>query len=292
MAWMPGALRKVIPSSNYSASSAPSIGAVVHVIVGSADSAIAEFQTPGSQLSAHFVVTGPGDPYPDGTIFQMLDSTFCAYAQAAGNYPPTKYTAIETSGQPDVPMSAAQEAAVAAIVAWDANAQGYPLTGPVAHGQRGVTSHCNPDGSPDPAWGNHSCPGGPRLAQIPAIIALAKGTPSTGSTIQEDDMPVIYPPNAGVPNLESEVTIPTPPGKAGTVWLSCDYQPQTVRCFVGVGGAMRPYGAGADGIVGVPPGRKIGIPFAPTDEMVSLVHVGPNIPKGQPHPVSALVVTN
>ena len=191
MAWMPGALRKVIPASNYSSTTAPSIGAVVHVIVGSANSAIAEFQTPGAQLSAHFVVSGPGDPYADGTIFQMLDTQFCAYAQAAGNYPPTKYTAIETSGQPEAPMSAAQEAAVARIIAWDAQTQGYPITGPVAHGQPGVTGHCNPDGTPDPAWGNHSCPGGPRLDQLPAIIAAARPAPPPAPTPLDPELEII-----------------------------------------------------------------------------------------------------
>lgn len=102
-------------------------------------------------------------------------------------------------------------------------------------------------------------------------------------------MPVIYPPNDGEPTLASEVTIPLPPGRSGTVWLSCDFQPQTVRCFVGPGGAMRPYGTSA-GLVGVPPGRKIGIPYGPGDEMVSLVHLGPNIPNGQPHPVTTLTI--
>ena len=88
------------PASNYSPYSqnpGPKICFVTHVIVGSAQSAIGEFLTPGKQLSAHFVVDF------DGTIYQILDTNDCAYAQAAGNYPPIAGIAIEFAGTPDVP---------------------------------------------------------------------------------------------------------------------------------------------------------------------------------------------
>ena len=194
MARFPGALFVgPIPSSNYSANGTPKIGGIVHVIQGSARSALSEFKTPGVQLSAHFIVAGPGDAWPDGTILQVLDTDLVAFAQEAGNWPPIAYTAIEFAGFTTFPMSAAQMASGAAILAWDAKTHGYPLTGPVAHGQPGITSHCNPDGTPDPAFGDHPCPGLIRLAQIPAMIALALNHPTT----QEATMNCLDPTSGG-----------------------------------------------------------------------------------------------
>ena len=174
MALMPGAeFIGPIPSTNYSPNGTPKIGTVTHVIVGSAGSAISEFKSTGAQLSAHFVICGPGDQWPDGHIFQLLDTDLAAYAQAAGNYPPTSYIAMEFSGQPTTPMSAAQIASGAAIDAWASTAHGFPLVGPVAHGTPGCTTHSNPDGTADPNWGDHACPGTIRLAQVPQMIAMA-----------------------------------------------------------------------------------------------------------------------
>ena len=171
--------RGPIPSTNYSASGGPKIGVAVHVIEGSADSAMAEFHNVGAQLSAHFVVAGPGDPYPDGMIFQLLDTDLCAYAQAAGNYPPTAYIAVEFSGTVATAMSPDQILAAAKIVSWASVEHGFPIVGEVPHGTPGVTTHCNPDGSPDPNWGDHPCPGPLRLAQIPTIVTIAKGPPAS-----------------------------------------------------------------------------------------------------------------
>jgi hypothetical protein len=178
MSLMPGAeYVGPIPTSNYANDGGGKIGVAVHVIVGSAASALAEFRSPGAQLSAHFIVCGPGDQWPDGHILQVLDTAFSAYAQAAGNYPPTAYIAVEFAGTPDKPMSAAQMASGAEIIAWAAVPHGFPILGPVAHGTPGITPHCNPNGTPDPNYGNHSCPGTIRLAQMPAMIAAAQGSP-------------------------------------------------------------------------------------------------------------------
>ena len=176
--------RGPVPASNFATGSPEKIGVVVHVSEGSADSAIREFLSPGAELSAHFVVAGPGDPYPDGTIFQLLDTDLCAYAQEAGNYPPTAYVAIEFSGTVDTPMSTAQVASGARIVSALAPHYGFPIVGEVPHGTPGVTTHCNPDGTPDPAWGDHPCPGPLRLAQIPTLVrtAQALGAPSPTPT--------------------------------------------------------------------------------------------------------------
>jgi len=170
--------RGPLPASNYAEGGMPKIGVVIHVIEGSAESAIGEFRTPGIELSAHFVVSGPGDPYADGTIFQVLDTDLCAYAQAAGNYPPTAYIAVEFSGTVATPMSTAQVAAAARIIAWASEAHGFPIVGEVPHGTPGVTTHCNPDGSADPNWGDHPCPGPLRLAQVPGIVTIANALAS------------------------------------------------------------------------------------------------------------------
>jgi len=156
-----------IPISNYRPGPTAKIGVVNHVIVGSAQSAIGEFRTNGAQLSAHFVVDY------DGTIYQLLDTSDCCYAQAAGNYPPIAYIAIEYAGDTTTPMTNEQIMSGAAITAWAAKVHGFPITGVVPHGTPGVTSHCNPDGTPDPAWGDHPCPGPIRLAQLPGLIYIA-----------------------------------------------------------------------------------------------------------------------
>jgi hypothetical protein len=179
-----------IPSTNFTTAGTPKIGAVVHVIVGSAQSALSEFGRPGAELSAHFIVCGPGDAWPDGHILQVLDTDLVAYAQEAGNWPPTSYFAIEFSGFTNMAMSAAQVSSGASILAWGAEEHGFGLTGPVPHGKHGVTTHCNPNGTPDPAWGDHSCPGPIRLAQIPEMIAQAVAL-TNPPTFPEDIMALL-----------------------------------------------------------------------------------------------------
>jgi hypothetical protein len=177
-----------IPSSNYANNGGAKIGVAIHVIVGSAASALGEFKSPGACLSAHFIVCGPNDQWPDGHKLQVLDTWSDAYAQAAGNYPPTAYIAIEFAGTPDQPMSAAQIASGAEIIAWAAADKEFPIVGPVEHGTPGITPHCHPSGQADPNWGNHSCPGLIRLGQMPAMIAAARGHKPVTPPIQEGNM--------------------------------------------------------------------------------------------------------
>ena len=166
--------RGPLPSSNYAPGPSPKIAVVIHDIEGGESSADYEFHTPGMQLSAHFVVAGPGDPVPDGQVFQDLDTDDNCYAQANGNYPPIAGIAVETSGTTATPLSPAQCESIAHLVVWAAETHGFPISGPVEHGQAGVTTHCHPDGSPDPAWGNHPCPGLIRLGQVAGIVARAR----------------------------------------------------------------------------------------------------------------------
>ena len=196
MSLMPGAQYVgPIPASNYANNGGTKIGTATHVIVGSAASALGEFKSPNIQLSAHFIIVGPGEQWPDGHILQVLDTDLDCYAQAAGNYAPTAYIAKEFAGNVGYPMSAAQLESSAQIDAWAASIYHFPLQGPVAHGQPGLIAHCNPDGSPDPRYGDHVCPGLIRLAQISGVASRARQiagqsppAPPTPPHIQESNM--------------------------------------------------------------------------------------------------------
>ena len=213
MARFPKAIwRGPIPATNYSPGPTAKIGVCHHVIVGGSESAINEFHASGAQLSAHFVVAGIADRDPDGTIIQLLDTDAISYAQMQGN---TAYISVETSGQPSTPMTAAQCEALAQIDAWASITHNFPLNGPVAHGTPGITAHCNPDGTADPTWGNHSCPGPLRLAQIPGVVARARALA----------IPVPPPPPPAVHTQGVKMLARTPDGKGywiikpdGSVW--------------------------------------------------------------------------
>lgn len=180
------------PVANHGGPMRGHLGLVLHVQVGSG-SLYGYFNNPASQVSAHFWCSKTGH------IEQYLDTNVEAWAEMAGN---PDYLSVETEGLPTEALTPQQVAAVAALLRWCAETHGFPITGPVAHGQEGFTPHCNPDGTPDPAWGDHPCPESLRLAQMPAIVAAAKPAPPpppppppVTSIIQanpeEEDMPVI-----------------------------------------------------------------------------------------------------
>jgi hypothetical protein len=155
-------------STNYSGPMGNIIGLCLHVQEGNG-SLYGWFNNPAAQVSSHLWAG------KDGALEQYLDPpSQKAWAQAAGN---PDYVSIETEGFVNEPLTDAQMLAVASVLSQAATAYSVPVTGPVAHGQPGFTQHCNPDGTPDPAWGNHSCPGPIRLAQMTSILALAHGSP-------------------------------------------------------------------------------------------------------------------
>jgi hypothetical protein len=143
------------------------LGLVLHVQQGTG-SLYGYFNNPSSQVSAHFWCA------QDGTLEQYVDTNVVAWAEAAGN---ASYLSVETEGMDTTPLTPAQVATLGRLLAWCANGYGFPLTGPVPHGTPGFTPHCNPNGTPDPAWGNHPCPGSIRLGQMGAILAAARPTP-------------------------------------------------------------------------------------------------------------------
>lgn len=161
------------PVRNHGGPMAEVRGLVLHVQEGNGSLA-GWFDNPASGVSAHFWAA------KDGALEQYVEAlTQTAWAEAAGN---PYYLSVETEGFVGEPLTAEQVATVAALLVWTHQEYSAPLIGPVAHGARGFTQHCNPDGTPDPAWGNHVCPGPIRLAQMPAILAVANSTTTPGGT--------------------------------------------------------------------------------------------------------------
>lgn len=71
--WMPGATPVAIPASNFKVGNSGRKAAVIHIVEGSAGSALSEFSREGREKSAHFVVG------KSGAIFQcvsVIDSAF------------------------------------------------------------------------------------------------------------------------------------------------------------------------------------------------------------------------
>jgi hypothetical protein len=142
-------------------------GLVLHVQVGN-NSLYGWFNNPSSDASAHFWCA------KTGKIEQYVDTDLTAWAQQDGN---PYYLSVETEGYPHEPLTAAQLNQVARLLEWSADTYDFPIVGPVPHGAKGFTPHCNPNGTPDPAWGNHPCPESIRLGQMPTIITLAQPAP-------------------------------------------------------------------------------------------------------------------
>lgn len=165
------------------------IGLVCHVQEGN-NSLAGWFNNPASGVSAHFWCS------KTGVLEQYLDTNLTAWAQAAGN---SQYLSVETEGFDTEALTDAQVAMVARLLSWCAQGYGFPIVGPVPHGSPGFTPHCNPDGTPDPAWGNHSCPGSIRLAQMPAVVAAAGPVPIPPlPDIKEESMDSVFGPDGNL----------------------------------------------------------------------------------------------
>jgi len=162
------------------------LGLVLHVQVGNG-SLYGYFNNPASQVSAHFWCAA------DGRLEQYVDTDVVAWAEAAGN---PNYLSVETEGFPTDPLTPAQISKLAELLYWSAATYGFPISGPTPHGQPGFSQHCNPDGTPDPAWGNHTCPDPIRMAQMADIIAAA--IPPLPVPIKEETMSICALPNGGV----------------------------------------------------------------------------------------------
>ena len=166
-------------STNHGGAMAAHLGLVVHVQQGDG-SLFGFFNNPSAQVSAHFWCSKTGQ------LEQYLDTDVVAWAEVNGN---ASYVSCEFEGFDTESMTNVQLLTGASLFRWLAGQYGFPITGPVAHGQSGLTPHCNLDGSPDPAWGDHPCPGTIRLAQMPEIVYLASPPPApTPPTHAEESM--------------------------------------------------------------------------------------------------------
>ncbi len=155
-------------STNHGGAMSAHLGLVVHVQQGDG-SLFGFFNNPSARVSAHFWCSKTGH------LEQYLDTDVVAWAEVNGN---SSYVSCEFEGFDTESMTNAQLLSGAALFKWLSGDYGFPITGPVAHGQEGLTPHCNLDGSPDPAWGDHPCPGLIRLHQMPAIVYLASPPPN------------------------------------------------------------------------------------------------------------------
>lgn len=194
MARMPGAIWKPISKSR--AARRKGRGICLHVAVSEAASLHGYFS--GATSDSHFYVR------KDGTIEQYVDTDLVAYANAAGN---SSLISVETQGgvtnADREPWTPAQVAALARIVRWSADIDGFPLQ-PMPDSRpasRGVGYHklgCRPwVVSGGELWSSATgkiCPGAGKIAQIPQVIAQAKNlntkaTPAPKPAPVEDDMP-------------------------------------------------------------------------------------------------------
>jgi len=184
--------RGPLPSGAYSRGPVTKIGCAVHVVVGSEDSANAEFHNGLVGLSATSgIADGNDGDDVDGALTQWIDNRDICYAMRDGNWPRPggngSYNAVEVGGTPDVPMTPAQLVSLEAWLRWDSADCGYPLTSVVVpHGTPGITTHCNPDGSADPAWGDHVCPGPIRLQQVRDMLARIASPPAPPPSSDDD----------------------------------------------------------------------------------------------------------
>lgn len=152
------------PVANHSGPVSAHLGLVVHVQVGDG-SCYGEFDNPSSQASSTW------QAMKDGTILQFVDADLVAWTEMAGN---PDYDSVETEGTPDEPLTPQQCQTLAELIAWGHQTFGWSLT-LVDHGGSGITTHAHyPSGVPDPAWGDHPCPGSIRTAQLPPIVATAQ----------------------------------------------------------------------------------------------------------------------
>ena len=183
---IPGATLRLVVNRS-AGNSNPTIGVIVHVTTDDGGSAFNYFNRPhGDSSSTWFVGNGKGGA-ADGEIEQYVDpDNDHSWAQESGNW---TYHSIEFEGTPSEPMTDLQLRAGGHILAQGHVRWGWPIQLATVPGDPGLGYHA----MGGRAWGGHSCPqnpdgSGPRLGQLPQILAYAlqeiHGTP----TPEEPDM--------------------------------------------------------------------------------------------------------
>lgn len=184
--WMPGVSKIAVPASNFSVGNSGRKAAVLHIVEGSAGSALHEFTAP-TQKSSHFVVSNTG------AIWQLVSVLDTAYANGlsykAGHWidpegnvvnppwqgltppinPNFQTISIEREGYYQEQPSAAENAAVVRILQYVHSA--FPSLIPAWSFMQTLIGHCHI--SP---VARKNCPG-PHV-DYAGIAAAANGTPT------------------------------------------------------------------------------------------------------------------
>lgn len=161
MARMPGATwHGPVPNEGGSMSSIR--GVVLHIMEGTLTGTDSWFHNSQAQASSHF---GTGK---DGRLWQWVDSSRVAWAEAAGN---SAWISIENEGHGGDRLTDDQLDRCAQVLAWAHTEYGVPLQSTSSTSGRGLGHH-SMGGS---AWGGHtSCPGSKIIAQKAEIVRRAK----------------------------------------------------------------------------------------------------------------------
>ncbi|HZV81205.1 MAG TPA: peptidoglycan recognition family protein [Geobacteraceae bacterium] len=152
-------------------------GVVLHIAEGSYRGTVAWCMNPGSNTSAHFVVS------KDGEITQLIDTDTQSWCQVEGN---SSWISIENEGHGGEALTLPQMQACARILAKTHEVYGIPMQLADSPSGRGLGYHGMGGGS----WGGHDqCPGDEIIAQRPTIIQMAgEGTAGTITSSTGDKM--------------------------------------------------------------------------------------------------------
>jgi hypothetical protein len=132
---------------------------VIHVMQGTLGGTDSWFHDPAAEVSAHF---GVGK---DGTVYQWVDTSVVAWAEAAYN---DSSISIEHEGVSGDQLTAAQADADVELVRWLEEKIGLPSDRAhwFGHGELGVLGGAHPD-----------CPGAAIMAGLPWVLAQASTSP-------------------------------------------------------------------------------------------------------------------
>ncbi|MFD5873704.1 peptidoglycan-binding protein [Streptomyces sp. NPDC060322] len=159
---MPGATWRPIPINYTDGGQAEVRGVVVHIMAGTLSGTDSWFRNSKARASSHF---GTGKA---GALYQWVDTSDRAWAQAAGN---SAWLSVENEGQGGDTLTDDQLNRNAEVLAWAHVTYGVPLKVATSTGDRGLAYH----GLGGSAWGGHtSCPGSRIVAQLPEIVRRAK----------------------------------------------------------------------------------------------------------------------
>ncbi|MFE9340878.1 N-acetylmuramoyl-L-alanine amidase [Streptomyces sp. NPDC007063] len=171
---MPGATWRPIAVNFTNNGQAEVRGVVVHIMAGTLSGTDSWFRNSKARASSHFG-TGKG-----GALYQWVDTSDRAWAQAAGN---GSWLSVENEGVGGDRLTDDQLDANALVLAWAHERYGVPLQVATSPSGRGLGYHAM-GGS---AWGGHtSCPGSRIVAQLPEIVDRAEQL-AGGTHHQEDN---------------------------------------------------------------------------------------------------------